>query len=104
MWETEEDFERDWWAFADCPRDTGLSRSTPPVSQHVKDARTRITRSIYDMDSDNSCDEDVEYCKPSRGRDLNPSFRQPGGRYTSAELRRITTNQIREVIILFISV
>lgn len=112
MWESEEDFERDWWALADCSpedKDEVFSKPTPPISDHLRNARAKVTaRSIYDMDlelDEGEDNEDVEFCfKPSRGRNMDVHMRRPGGKYTTEELRKITASQIREVIYHFICV
>lgn len=97
MWETEEDFEKDWWALADPLYDPSLSEPTPPISQHLKKARATITRSIYDIDFDDYDNGNVKYCSSSRGSNLESSMVRPGEPYTEKELMKITQNQIREV-------
>lgn len=103
MWNTEEDFERDWWAMADGAAGGSSDASAtpiPPISGQLKEARAKVKpkRSIYDPDTDDEDDfENVERCVPSRGRSLERAWKPVGGVLTEKDLRRITQQQIREV-------
>lgn len=87
FWESEDDFQNDWWSLAENP---SLSRPTPPVTETLKRVRS-LRPSIYDEEEEAPVKEDIEYTtRPSRGRNHNVKLKRPGDKET-------IESQIREV-------
>lgn len=96
-WETEDDFDKDWWSLADIPP-TSFSKPAPPISDNLKKARAKIHHSIYDMDiEEEQEDEEVEYCRPVRGRVIRQTETRPGTKCKGSNHRELTQRQIRQV-------